>query len=209
MQREYPLARASSIEFMRKNSDIAKLLEDFSEGSVVAAARLITIIENGGPRAEAAMDGIFPLTRGAYRIGFTGPPGAGKSSLIYHLARVIRDSGRTVGIIAVDPVDYLTFLLLEKCADLILTDSGGVQEEACILGVPCVTLRDNTERPEAVEAGAARLVGVSTEAIVEGVSTLLTDPAEYAACQIDRNPYGDGRAAERIVDLMLRMLRPQ
>ena len=64
-------------------------------------------------------------------------------------------------------------------------------------------MREITERPEAVEAGAARLVGTSLEGIVQGVSTLLTDPAQYAACQIDKSPYGDGHAAERIVDWML------
>jgi len=88
---------------MRGDSDIAGLLEAFAGGSVAAAARLITIIEDGGAPAETVMDGIFPRTKGAYRIGFTGPPGAGKSSLIYRLARLFRAKGRTLGIIAVDP----------------------------------------------------------------------------------------------------------
>ena len=86
---------------------------------------------------------------------------------------------------------------------LILTDSGGVQEEAPSLRKPVLVMRETTERPEAVEAGAARLVGTSVETIVAGVSSLLTDCAAYAACQIDENPYGDGRAARRIVDWML------
>jgi UDP-N-acetylglucosamine 2-epimerase (non-hydrolysing) len=68
-------------------------------------------------------------------------------------------------------------------------------------------MRRTTERPEAVEAGAARLVGTETHSIVEGVARLLSDPADYAACQVDRNPYGDGHAAERIVELMLREVR--
>lgn len=88
---------------MAREPDIARLLADFSAGSVAAAARLITIIESGGPAAEAAMDGVFPRAKGAYRIGFTGPPGAGKSSLVFRMSRIFREKGASVGIIAVDP----------------------------------------------------------------------------------------------------------
>ena len=101
------------------------------------------------------------------------------------------------------PVAYPEFIWLMNRATLILTDSGGVQEEAPSLRKPVVVMRDTTERPEALEAGAVRLVGTSATAIIEEVSTLLTDPIRYAACQIDHNPYGDGRAAVRIVDWML------
>jgi UDP-N-acetylglucosamine 2-epimerase (non-hydrolysing) len=87
-------------------------------------------------------------------------------------------------------------------AALILTDSGGVQEEAPTLRTPLLVLREVTERPEVVEAGAAELVGTSPERIVGAAERLLSDAAAYAACQIDQNPYGDGRAAERIVDLI-------
>jgi LAO/AO transport system kinase len=83
--------------------EIEALLDRFSRGNVAAAARLISIVEGGGDRAEAVMDGIFSRTRGAYRIGFTGPPGAGKSSLVYRLSRIFRAEGREIGIIAVDP----------------------------------------------------------------------------------------------------------
>lgn len=101
------------------------------------------------------------------------------------------------------PVCYPEFVWLMDRATLILTDSGGVQEEAPSLRKPVLVMRESTERPEAVEAGAARLVGTSSDAIFSGVSSLLTDGAEYAACQIDQNPYGDGQAAKRIVDWML------
>ena len=103
----------------------------------------------------------------------------------------------------VEPTAYPEFVWLMDRSRLILTDSGGVQEEAPSLRKPVLVMRETTERPEGVEAGAARLVGTSAETIVEGATTLLTDPAQYAACQIDHNPYGDGHAAERIVDLML------
>jgi UDP-N-acetylglucosamine 2-epimerase (non-hydrolysing) len=104
----------------------------------------------------------------------------------------------------VEPAPYPEFVWLMDRSKLILTDSGGVQEEAPSLRKPVLVMRRTTERPEAVEAGAARLVGTDTHSIVDGVARLLRDPAAYAACQVDRNPYGDGHAAERIVELMLR-----
>ena len=105
----------------------------------------------------------------------------------------------------IHPASYPEFVWLMDRSHVILTDSGGVQEEAPSLGKPLVVTRECTERPEAVECGAARLVGTSPERIIGECTKLLTDPAEYAACLIDRNPYGDGHAAERIVDLMLRL----
>lgn len=101
------------------------------------------------------------------------------------------------------PAAYPEFVWLMDRSTLILTDSGGVQEEAPSLGKPVLVMRETTERPEAVQLGAAHLVGASAETIIAHVATLLTDPAAYAACQIRHNPYGDGRAAERIVRLML------
>ncbi|WP_123538127.1 non-hydrolyzing UDP-N-acetylglucosamine 2-epimerase [Halosimplex salinum] len=94
----------------------------------------------------------------------------------------------------VEPQDYLDFLELERAASLILTDSGGVQEEASILGVPCVTLRDNTERPETIDVGANRLVGVDPNAIRDGAVEM------YETSSAWENPFGDGTAAERILE---------
>jgi UDP-N-acetylglucosamine 2-epimerase (non-hydrolysing) len=91
--------------------------------------------------------------------------------------------------------------MLMKRSTLILTDSGGIQEEAPALGKPVLVLRDETERPEAVEAGVARLVGAQREQIVAEAARLLTDKAEYAAMARAGSPYGDGMAAHRIVGL--------
>lgn len=102
----------------------------------------------------------------------------------------------------IDPPPYDIFVPLLQRADLIITDSGGIQEEAPSLGVPVLVARETTERPEGVEAGAAIVVGTNTERIVEEVSRLLTDPAAYHRMATVRNPYGDGRAAERIVDAL-------
>jgi UDP-N-acetylglucosamine 2-epimerase (non-hydrolysing) len=85
---------------------------------------------------------------------------------------------------------------------MILTDSGGIQEEAPTLGKPVLVMRDVTERPEAVEAGVARLVGSDVDRIVAAASELLDDPAAYAKMSQAGNPFGDGRAAVRIADLL-------
>lgn len=95
-------------------------------------------------------------------------------------------------LLIVDPVGYLDFLCLLSAATLILTDSGGVQEEACIVGVPCVTLRDNTERPETVAVGANTIAGVEPEAVCRAVQKMLRSKKTWA------NPFGDGRSAQRI-----------
>jgi UDP-N-acetylglucosamine 2-epimerase (non-hydrolysing) len=89
---------------------------------------------------------------------------------------------------------------------LILTDSGGIQEEAPSLGVPVLVMRETTERPEGIEAGVVRLVGTSRERIVAEARLLLSDPAAHAAMATRANPYGDGRAAERIVAAILERL---
>lgn len=103
-----------------------------------------------------------------------------------------------------EPAPYPEFVWLMDRSTLILTDSGGVQEEAPSLRKPVLVMRETTERPEALEAGAVELVGTDMAKIVDRVSLLLSDPEEYALRQIDVNPYGDGRAAQRIVDLILR-----
>jgi UDP-N-acetylglucosamine 2-epimerase (non-hydrolysing) len=101
-----------------------------------------------------------------------------------------------------EPCPYPEFVWLMDRSTLVLTDSGGVQEEAPSLKKPILVMRETTERPEALEAGAVELVGTSPERIVGSVTRLLTDEAEYARRQIEVNPYGDGQAARRIVDLM-------
>jgi len=102
----------------------------------------------------------------------------------------------------IPPLDYLPFVHLLKKAAIVLTDSGGIQEEAPSLGKPVLVMRDVTERPEAIDAGTAKLVGTSFEGIVAAVQELLDDPQAYKAMAKAANPYGDGKAARRIVDHM-------
>ena len=103
----------------------------------------------------------------------------------------------------IDPQDYLPFVYLMSKAYLIITDSGGIQEEAPALGKPVLVTRETTERPEAVRAGTARLVGTNTERIVFEVSRLLDDRGQYVAMAHANNPYGDGHASERIVHALM------
>jgi UDP-N-acetylglucosamine 2-epimerase (non-hydrolysing) len=100
----------------------------------------------------------------------------------------------------IEPQDYLPFIYLMHSSTLILTDSGGVQEEAPSLGKPVLVMRDTTERPEALEAGTVRLVGTDEDLIVSSVCNLLDDQAAYDAMSFAHNPYGDGHATRRIVE---------
>ncbi|WP_206366180.1 non-hydrolyzing UDP-N-acetylglucosamine 2-epimerase [Sphingomonas flavalba] len=102
----------------------------------------------------------------------------------------------------VDPLDYPHFVRLLDIADIVLTDSGGVQEEAPALGKPVLVMRETTERPEGIAAGTARLVGTDTDRIVHEIFTLLDDKAAYASMARAHNPFGDGHASERIARIV-------
>jgi len=117
--------------------------------------------------------------------------------------RVYASLGGHVNVELLGPISYPEFVWLMDRSTLILTDSGGVQEEAPSLGKPVLVMRDTTERPEAIEAGVAELVGTSTEKIVRSANALLSDPVECAPRLTMNNPYGDGHAAKRIVDLVV------
>lgn len=103
----------------------------------------------------------------------------------------------------IEPLDYLPFVYLMSRSDIILTDSGGIQEEAPSLGKPVLVMRDTTERPEAVEAGTVRLVGTEIEKIVNALRHLLDDKQAYQEMSFAHNPYGDGKATMRIIDALL------
>ena len=104
----------------------------------------------------------------------------------------------TDGLTLVEPLDYLTFLNLESKAMLVLSDSGGVQEETCILDVPCVTLRDNTERPETLEVGSNILAGTSPERILEAAKLMVNRKKGWV------NPFGDGKTAQKIISILMK-----
>jgi len=118
--------------------------------------------------------------------------------------RVVMDAalGDLANVAMIAPLDYPHFARLLGLAELMLTDSGGVQEEAPALGKPVLVMRETTERPEGVAAGTARLVGTDEDSIVSEVFTLLDDKAAYEAMARAHNPFGDGRSAARIVELL-------
>ena len=109
----------------------------------------------------------------------------------------------------IEPLDYFDFVLLMEQSDIVLTDSGGIQEEAPGLGKPVVVMRDTTERPEAVQAGTVKLVGTDYDRIVNEISSLLDDPAYYKTMSEAVNPYGDGKACPRIVSFIRSFLKNQ
>jgi UDP-N-acetylglucosamine 2-epimerase (non-hydrolysing) len=124
------------------------------------------------------------------------------------VAPVARDVlGGLPGVLLVDPIDYGQMAAAVKASIFVLTDSGGLQEEAPCLGKPVLVMREETERPEGLSAGTLELVGHDRQRIVEAASRLLTDPAAYARMAQAVNPYGDGHAAERISAGLLARLR--
>ena len=102
----------------------------------------------------------------------------------------------------IEPLDYPHFARLLTISHIMLTDSGGVQEEAPALGKPVLVMRETTERPEGIAAGTARLVGTDPERIVQETERLLDDPSAYSAMARAHNPFGDGNSAQRICDLL-------
>jgi UDP-N-acetylglucosamine 2-epimerase (non-hydrolysing) len=122
-----------------------------------------------------------------------------------HLNPLVRKTFRGVlegvrQVVFTEPLPYHPFVHLMKAVDVVITDSGGIQEEAPTLGKPVLVMRDTTERPEGIEAGTARLVGTVTTAVARELALLLTDPDRYRAMATAVNPYGDGQAAVRIAD---------
>lgn len=113
--------------------------------------------------------------------------------------RLLADVGN---IYLIEPLDYLPFVYLMTRAYVILTDSGGIQEEAPALGKPVLVMRDTTERPEAVAAGTVKLVGTEVGSITGELARLLTDEGAYREMSVAHNPYGDGKACGRIVEAL-------
>lgn len=169
-------------------------------------SRLILVT---GHRRESFGEGFEKICRGLKMIAERNPD----VRIVYpvHLNPNVKEPvhqilGGVANVHLIEPLDYAGFVLLMDKAYLILTDSGGIQEEAPSLGKPVLVMREKTERPEAIEAGTARLVGTDSEQIFEETQQLLSDRTEYEKMARAANPFGDGRAAERIVQILLREL---
>lgn len=159
--------------------------------------------ENFGERLRAMLQALKEISRRHPDVEIVYP-----AHLNPEVRRAIADEiGPADRIRIVEPMAYGAFVTLMDAAHLILTDSGGIQEEAPVLGKPVLVMRDQTERPEAINAGVARLVGADTQAIVAETSRLLDDGNHYRAMAQGSSPYGDGQAGTRIADAVLAQLR--
>lgn len=158
-----------------------------------------------GHRRESFGEGFENICRGLKKIAEYNPD----VQLIYpvHLNPSVREPvfrilGNVANVHLIEPLDYALFVFLMNRAYIILTDSGGIQEEAPSLGKPVLVMRDKTERPEAIEAGTAKLIGTECDRIFTETQRLLDDRSEYEKMAKATNPFGDGRAAERIVQVL-------
>jgi UDP-N-acetylglucosamine 2-epimerase (non-hydrolysing) len=156
-----------------------------------------------GHRRESFGDGFERICKALAEIAMKYP----EIQLLYpmHLNPNVREPVNRIlkginNIFLIEPQDYLPFVYLMDQASIIVTDSGGVQEEAPSLGKPVLVMRDTTERPEAVEAGTVKLVGTNTARIINEVDILLTNKEEYKKMSLAHNPYGDGKACQRIIE---------
>jgi UDP-N-acetylglucosamine 2-epimerase (non-hydrolysing) len=156
--------------------------------------------ENFGEGIEQICQAIATLARRFQNHRFVYPVHL-NPNVHFHVNQLL---GRLPNVHLIQPQGYRSFVRLMSQCRLVLTDSGGVQEEAPTLGKPVLVMRDTTERPEGVAAGTALLTGPRASAIVEHTVRLLTDEAAYAAMASAKNPYGDGHAAERIIERIRR-----
>ncbi len=156
--------------------------------------------ENFGPELENMMGGIKKLCRENHNIKVVWPlhqnPNVKKA-----FDEVFKE--KLDNMIVLEPMNYFDFVSVMNEADLIVTDSGGVQEEAPFLGKPILVCRKNTERPESIDCGSAKLIGTSKEKLIAEVLNLYSNKAEYAKMAGRRSPYGDGHASEKIIDILL------
>ena len=190
--------------------DLNGQLTDFGydPGRLSSGQKLILIT---GHRRENFGDGFVEICRGLKTLADEFPA----VDFVYpvHLNPNVQTPVRSLlgesanqNLFLIAPLAYTPFVYLMQRAYLLLTDSGGIQEEAPGLGKPVLVMRDTTERPEAVEAGTVRLVGANAARIVAGVRELLTNPNAYQLMATAHNPYGDGHASERIADFLTRAM---
>ena len=172
-------------------SDLADFLAKNKQTVLITAHRR----ENQGQPMVQIFQAVRQLHEELPEVGFVFP--VHKNPRVRALAHEALDGLERVKMI--EPLDYEPFANLMNRVDLIMTDSGGLQEEAPALGKPVLVLRENTERPEAVEAGTVKLVGTDKEKIFTTAKTLLTDAKAYEEMEKAVNPYGDGKACQRII----------
>lgn len=188
---------------LRKSLEKGLLQAGYDTSRLEGGRRLVLITghrrENFGTGFINICEAIKELTRRFPEVDFVYPMHL-NPNVRQPIHKVFGDSLQGLGnMFFIEPLEYLSFVLLMERSCLVLTDSGGIQEEAPGLGKPVLVMRDTTERPEAVEAGTVRLVGTDYGRITSEVSTLLNDSTAYNSMSKAVNPYGDGQACPRIV----------
>ncbi len=192
------------LDVVKKLENSASFQERFTEqfGFLDASRKLILVT---GHRRESFGGGFERICQALHDVAARHP----ETQIVYpvHLNPNVREPVNRLlsdidNVHLIEPLDYLPFVYLMNRAHLILTDSGGVQEEAPSLGKPVLVMRDTTERPEAVDAGTVKLVGTNVERIVSEMHTLLTDKVAYEKMSYAHNPYGDGKACQRILNAL-------
>ncbi|QIK59602.1 UDP-N-acetylglucosamine 2-epimerase (non-hydrolyzing) [Dysgonomonas sp. HDW5A] len=195
-----------AVDIIRNNSTLQnKIVNEINTKgyTIIEGKRYILVT---GHRRENFGDGFLNICKSLKEIAISNPD----IDIVYpvHLnpnvqGPVFELLSGIDNITLISPLDYLPFIYMMQHSYLILTDSGGVQEEAPSLGKPVLVMRNTTERPEAVEAGTVRLVGTDAQSIVKNVNSLLKDESLYLEMSHAHNPYGDGRASQRIVEILL------
>lgn len=188
-------------DILSKENLSGELIKKWKEGN----RRLVLIT---GHRRENFGDGFLNICKAIHTVAVKFPT----VDFVYpvHLNPNVQKPvyellGEIQNVHLLNPLEYLPFVFLLNHSYLVLTDSGGIQEEAPGLGKPVLVMRTTTERPEAVTAGTVKLVGTNTEVIIQEMSSLLTNKQLYERMSKAINPYGDGKACERILDVMLQM----
>jgi UDP-N-acetylglucosamine 2-epimerase (non-hydrolysing) len=190
-----------AIQMLEKNPSLRQ--ESEKSYSFLDASRRCILVT--GHRRESFGDGFERICNALAAIAKDNP----KVDIVYpvHLNPMVREPVNRLlnnlpNVYLIEPLEYLAFVNLMNRAYIILTDSGGIQEEAPSLGKPVLVMRDNTERPEAVLAGTVKLVGTSGDKIISAVQLLLDDVDEYQKMSKAHNPYGDGSACKKILDVL-------
>lgn len=184
---------------------VAELPSEWESGPLAAVPRDKRIILVTAHRRENFGKPLLSICRALAELAARGDV-----TIVYpvhlnpNVADVVRgELGSTQGVVLLEPLDYLPMVHLMKASYLVLTDSGGLQEEAPGLGKPVLVMRETTERPEGVTAGTVKLVGTGTAKIINEVNVLLDDRSSYIQMAQAVNPYGDGNASQRIVECLL------
>ncbi|GAB6074875.1 non-hydrolyzing UDP-N-acetylglucosamine 2-epimerase [Nautilia lithotrophica] len=191
------------IEKINKNDFLKQKIEEYFKNIGVNLNKKIILVT--GHRRENFGEGFINICNALKEIALNNP----KISIVYpvHLNPNVRKPVNEIlkgieNIKLIEPLGYMEFVYLMNKSYIILTDSGGIQEEAPSLGKPVLVMREKTERPEAVEVGTVKLVGTDKSKIIKKVEKLLRDRKEYEKMSKSHNPYGDGKASERIVEFL-------